>query len=230
MIDDPAHAPTLGSRVVVVAGGTGVVGRAVVRALVAAGARVIVPTRAAAAADGAVETTRSGVLIVPVVSWADPREIGEVARAHGWRPDAAVASLGGWWIGTQLVDLTPEQWEALIRDHLTSHFLAARALAPLIVGGPDPVYVALNGAASREAMAGSGPVSVAGAGQRMLLDVLRREDLGSAVRFHEVCVRAAVAGDDRNLDPQTEVTGEQVADAVLRVLTDPAAPPECDVG
>ena len=227
MIDD--QGPSLDGRVVVVAGGTGFVGGFVVRALIGAGARVIVPTRRGTAiGPGSQRPVPEGVLVVPIPSWADPAEIGAAAQHHGWQPDAAVVSLGGWWLGGRLVDLSPSEWDGLLGDHLTSHFLAARALVPLISGGRDPVYMTLNGAASREPMARSGPVSIAGAGQRMLLDVLRREDGG--VRFHEVCVRTAVAGDDRNLDPATEVTGDQVADAVLRVLAEPTCPHEVDVG
>lgn len=215
-------------RVVVVAGGTGLVGRHVVRALLDAGARVLVPTRrpiaeVEAEVEGLASSAAADRLhLVHVPTWDAPRELLDAAAR--WRPDAAVASLGGWWIGTELVDLAPDTWRRLVADHLTAHFLAARTLAPLVADGVDPVYLALNGAAAREPMAGSGPVSVAGAGQTMLLDVLRREAIGQRVRFHELAVLAAVAGDERNLDPERTVTGAAVGAAALRVLTEPDAP------
>lgn len=211
-------------RVVVVAGGTGLVGRHVVRALLEAGARVLVPSRRPVAEVGELGSWAPAdrLHLVHVPSWDDPAELLEAAAR--WRPDAAVASLGGWWIGTELVDLAPDTWRRLVADHLTAHFLAARTLAPLVADGADPVYLALNGAAAREPMALSGPVSVAGAGQTMLLDVLRRETIGQRVRFHELAVLAAVAGDERNLDPDRTVSGAAVGAAALRVLTEPDAP------
>lgn len=216
-------------RVVVVAGGTGLLGGHVVRALLRAGARVIVPTRrpVAEAVRTLVPAGTDRLHMVHVPSWDAPEAL--LDAADRWRPDAAVVALGGWWIGTELVDLAPETWRRLLADHLTAHFLAARTLAPLVADAPDPVYLALNGAAAREPMAGSGPVSVAGAAQTMLLEVLRREAIGQRVRFHELVVLAAVAGDERNLTPESTVTGDAVATAALRVLTDPSAPATVDL-
>ncbi|HWS58018.1 MAG TPA: SDR family oxidoreductase [Actinotalea sp.] len=206
-------------RVVVVAGGTGLLGGAVVAALRGRGARVVVPSRRRAAVGD-----DDGVRSVQVGNWEDPRELVAVLGEPDWHPDAVVASIGGWWLGPQLVDLAPSVWREILESHLTGHFLVARALAPRLRGA-DPVYVLLNGAAATEPMAGSGPVSVTGAAQRMLLEVLRSEAIGSLVRFHEVNVRVAVAGDARNLDPEATVGADRVAAAVLAVLDDPRSAP-----
>lgn len=229
---DLARRVELEDRLVVVAGGTGLVGGFVVRALLAAGARVLVPTRRAESpgarpspgTQDARVTQDARLTHVHVRTWDDPVEIAVAARAAGGPPDAVVAAIGGWWIGTELVDLAPDAWRELITSHLTAHFLVARALAPGLAAATDGVYVALNGAAAREPMAASGPVSVAGAGQAMLLDVLRAETIGRSVRFHEVSVLAAVAGDERNRTPVATVGGDAVARAVLGVLADPGSP------
>ncbi len=216
-----------------VAGGAGFVGRFVVDALLAEGARVLVPTRRPAAIQpgarpGGAPIATERLAVVGVRSWEEPVEVATALAERAWVPDAAVVALGGWWIGTPLLDLAPVAWRGLVESHLTAHFLAARALLPLLATAPDAAYVTLNGAAAREPMALSGPVSVAGAAQTMLLDVLRAE--GTPVRLHEVAVLAAVAGDDRNLDPVATVSGAAVARAVLGVLADPAAPSRADVG
>lgn len=203
---------------VVVAGGTGLVGGAVVEQLTGAGVRVVVPTRGTAPVRAS-----SGVRVVPGVDWDHPSALMSVLDEPGWAPRAVVAALGGWWLGPQLVDVAPETWRTILESHLTSHWLVARALAPRLVG-PDPAYVMLGGAAATEAMPGSGPVNVTGAGQRMLLHVLRAEEIGRRVRFHEVTVGAAIHGDDRNLDPAATVDRREVAAAVARVLADAAAP------
>ncbi|HQY32995.1 NAD-dependent epimerase/dehydratase family protein [Actinotalea sp.] len=219
----PAHPPAT-DPVVVVAGGTGLVGSAVVAALRARGTRVVVPTRRNTRHDDAPRSPADdGVRTVQVTSWEDPHELRAVLAEPGWHPGAAVAAIGGWWLGPELVALDPATWRGLVESHLTGHFLVVRALAPLLTG-PDPAYVLLNGAAATEPMAGSGPVSVTGAAQRMLLEVLRAETLGARVRFHEVDVTVSVAGDERNLDPAHTVPVEQVAAAVVDVLDRPASP------
>jgi NAD(P)-dependent dehydrogenase (short-subunit alcohol dehydrogenase family) len=204
-------------RVVVVAGGTGTVGGAVARALLGRGDEVVVPTR------GRRADAPPGCRVVPGVDWEDPRSLDDAFAAWGLRPTAAVAAIGGWWQDGPLVDLEPAQWRALLESHLTAHLLAVQALAPRLVG-PDRPYVLLGGAAAEEPMVGSGPVNVTGAGQRMLLEVLRAEGRPAGVRYHEVNVGAAVAGDARNLDPVAQVRPDEVAAAVLAALDDPRAP------
>ncbi len=199
-----------------VAGGTGVVGGAVARLLLDSGARVLVPTRRP---DAAVPV---GARRVVVDDWADPAALRAAIREPGWQADTAVAALGGWWKGVELMDLDVATWRGLMESHLTAHFLAARALAPALIG-PDPAYVMLNGAAAELAMVGSGPVNVTGAGQSMLLDVLRAEAIGRRVRMHEVRVLHAVAGDERNEEPESLAEADAVARTVLGVLADPAA-------
>lgn len=209
--------PGPGTRVVVVAGGAGTVGGAVVRALLARGDEVVVPTRG----DGT--GAPSGSRVVPGLDWDEPVALVDALEHWGLRPTAAVAALGGWWRGAALVEVEPGQWRSLLESHLTAHLRAVQVLAPRLVGA-DPAYVLLGGAAAEEPMPGSGPVNVAGAAQRMLLHALRAEGLPRRVRFHEVNVGAAVAGDSRNLDPAAEVTREEVASGVLAALDDPGTP------
>ena len=146
------------------------------------------------------------------------------ARAGAPLPGAVVASIGGWQKGAALLDVDPHQWSETLASHLTAHLDAARALVPLLEPG-DP-YVVLNGAASREPMAGSGAISVTGAGLAMLVQVLRREsdDRSGGVRFHELVIDHAVAGDDRNQDPAQTRTSAQVVRALGELLHDPGAP------
>lgn len=216
----PDSQPT--APVAVVAGASGLVGGAVAVRLASAGWRVVAPVRGSAAPDDLAAVP--GVRVVPGVDWRRPDALSAVLREPGWVPRAAVVALGGWWRGPELVDLDEATWAGLLDSHLTSHWLAARALAPLLAG-PDPVYVALAGAAATEPMPGSGPVNVTGAAQRMLLEVLRAEAIGARVRFHEVAVMAAVAGDDRNVDPAEQVPLDAVVAAVERALGDRGARP-----
>lgn len=212
-------------RPVLVVGASGFVGSRVARGLAADGRAVLAVARHTLPERVTVQPS-----VIPVLG-ADPAAQADAvreacARAGVPLPGAVVASIGGWQKGPDLLDLDPAEWSATLASHLTAHLDAARALAPLL--GPGDPYVVLNGAASREAMAGSGAVSVTGAGLAMLVQVLRLEAGTDAaappVRFHELVIDHAVAGDDRNEDPAQTRAPAQVVRALGELLDDPGAP------
>ncbi|WP_262852024.1 SDR family NAD(P)-dependent oxidoreductase [Mumia quercus] len=215
---DTSPGLTLGS--VVVHGATGYVGRHLVRGLLAHGATVLAVGRS----DDRLEAVREqagadGAHLVPVVADvstdAGAERVAERLDGHG-PVQAAFAAIGGWWEGPRLVELDTSTWSSLLTSHLTAHFLAARATVPHL----DPAgsaYVAFNGIATLQPEARSGPVSVTGAGQSMLLDVLRAEEDRQAVRFHELCVVNPVV-DDGEAAQATEAVVE-ISDVVATALT-----------
>ncbi|GGM23797.1 NAD-dependent epimerase/dehydratase family protein [Promicromonospora citrea] len=211
-------------RPVLVVGASGFVGSRVVRGLAAGGRGVLAASRHGLPAHAAVQNG-----VVPV-RYTGPDTLRQAVRdacasAGVPLPGAVVASIGGWQLGAPLLDSDPDEWTATLASHLTAHLDAARALVPLLAPG-DP-YVVLNGAASREPMAGSGAVCVTGAGLAMLVQVLRLEATrpdAASVRFHEVVVDHAVDGDDRNADPAQTRTPAQVVSALGAVLDQPTAP------
>jgi NADP-dependent 3-hydroxy acid dehydrogenase YdfG len=218
--------PALRDAQFVVAGGAGYLGGVVTRCLLDAGALVVVPSRNAArlAALQTEAGNRDGTLVTLALGDGGPGaaapRIAEVApRLRG-----VVAAIGGFTVGPSLIDLPAGDWQRALDDHLTAHLAAMRAYAPLVEPADDPVYVTLNGAAAYQPMAGSGAVSVTGAAQRMLVEVMRVEPIGARVRFHEIAVMAAVGGDDRNLAPAEEADPRDVGAAVRSVLLDPNSP------
>jgi NAD(P)-dependent dehydrogenase (short-subunit alcohol dehydrogenase family) len=214
---------------VLVVGGAGHLGGLIAMGLLDAGARVVVPSRSAARLaeleqragqrPGTLVTVHSGP-VVPTVR----ADVVDRIRSAAPRLRAVVAAIGGFDIGPALIDLPSAGWESALADHLTSHLAAMQTYAPLLVGATDPVYVTMNGAAAYQPMSGSGAICVTGAAQRMLMHVMRVEPIGATVRFHEIAVMAAVAGDQRNLTPVAEVSPDEVVTAVMRVLGDPGSP------
>ncbi|GAA1871540.1 hypothetical protein [Myceligenerans crystallogenes] len=228
---------------VVVAGASGFVGSRVVAGLSRAGRAVLAVSRSP------LPMPDDAGPVVPV-RYDDVAGLGEAVRVACERaglplPGGAVASIGGWQLGPRLLD-EPDlaAWRATLDSHLTAHLATIRALAPLLRASeePHPAYVVLNGAARAEAMAGSGAVNVTGAGLAMLVQVLRLEEAsgaggeaagvgdvvvperaGRALRFHELVLDHAVAGDDRNVAPEREVAPGAVVHALAAILDDPAA-------
>lgn len=138
--------------------------------------------------------------------------------------ELAVAAVGGWYVAERTLALPGPRWRETIDGNLTTHFTAARAFAPALTG-PRPVYLALNGIASHFPCEGSVAISVAGAGQRMLLDVLAAEGRDEAVTYAELVVDTPILlpGQTHDVDEPTHQMAEVYA-AVLDLAASPATP------
>lgn len=211
---------SLAGRVFVVAG-AGVAGEAVAAGLLRHGATVAVMSRSEERLKGVREELESRQL------HSHTGAMDELGGAEAVRDaivaslgpiDGVVAALGGWWEGPPLTRLDPEVWHRILADNLTSHFLVARAFLPALVGRPGAVYVMLGGVAATIPIPHAGPVSVTGAAQTRLLEVLATERTG--VRLHEVRILTPMVTrhwDRTDREPHW-LTGEQVGDYLATVV------------
>lgn len=200
---------------VIIIGATGAVGRELTRLFAADGVQVHAvgrdPERLAALA------AEHGAKTYPV-DLTDAEQTAAAATAlHAERVPLAIAAVGGWYVAEPGLTLPLERWTATIDSNLHAHFVAARAFAP-VLDGDRPVYLALNGIASHHPCEGSIAISVAGAGQRMMLDVLAAEGRHRPTAYAELVVDTPIlqAGQPHPKDEPTH-TFEQVYDAVLAV-------------
>jgi NAD(P)-dependent dehydrogenase (short-subunit alcohol dehydrogenase family) len=223
-----AVATSLRGRVYVVAGGAGVAGECVVEALLRRSATVAAASRSPerlAALRAAHPEPGLHTYVAAMGSTEGVARLRDEVVTDLGHIDGTVASLGGWWEGPGLTELAERTWRELLDSHLTSHFAAAHGLLPALVDRPDSVYLMLNGIAADKAVAASGPVSVAGAAQRMLLRVLAAEFAGRAVRLHEVAVLTPIVtrhwaqGQGQGQVKLGWLSGYQVGEYVAQVLT-----------
>ena len=167
-------------------------------------------------------------VIVP--DWVDEPEAVTSALASADLPqvDAVIAAIGGWYIDEPVLDRGLAKFDADYDSYLRGHFTActisqrlaeSRSRAAAVTG--NVAHLALNGVASRQALPGSGAISVFGAGQSMLIRVAAAE--ATTVDFREMRIMAPVAGDGRN-----DLTGgvetialAEVAEAVESILLSP---------
>ncbi len=127
--------------------------------------------------------------------------------------DCAVAIFGrGAWTSGRLVDLSPDEWRAVLDEMLTAHFAFARALFPILSRRPASLYVSLGGGAAFEPMPDAGLMSIAAAGQLMLTRILDRERSSRDPRVIELVVNAAVES------TESQDASRISADDVARVL------------
>jgi 3-oxoacyl-[acyl-carrier protein] reductase len=207
----------------VVAGGTGVAGESVVCGLLKYGASVVVPSRSAQRLARLREVADSPDLYTVVGRTDDPAAalaLREQIVTEAGEIDGVIAALGGWWEGPPLVQIEFGQWQRMIDDNLTSHFTVARAFLGGLTGRPGSVYVTLGGIAATKPVPNSGPVSVTGAAQAMLMRVLAEELKGTEVRLHEVDILTPIVTrhwDGRPIQPGW-LRGEEVGEYVARVV------------
>jgi NAD(P)-dependent dehydrogenase (short-subunit alcohol dehydrogenase family) len=219
----------LSGRRYVVAGGTGVAGETVVTALLRHAATVVVPSRTPERIARLREVADSAdlhTLVGRTDDLASAIALRERIVTEIGPIDGVVASLGGWWEGALLTEIEIGQWQRIIEDNLTSHFVVARTFLGELAKRPGSVYVALGGIAATKPVPCSGPVSVTGAAQAMLMRVLSEELKGAHVRLHEVDILTPIvtrhwpAG--RPVQPGW-LPGAEVGEYVARVL-DPSFP------
>jgi len=191
------------ARRVLVTGGTSGLGRAMVAALAAAGARVALTGRSAAAA-AAVAADLPGAAGVAM----DVREESSVAAAVG----AAQALLGGIdmlvnnaGIGMRTVnphfmtrpqgfwEVQPDGFRAVIETNLTGYFLVAREVTPrmLAAGGGRIVNIAVN--RSTMDRAGFVPYGPSRAGSEALSKIMAADLAGTGVTVNLLLPGGATA-------------------------------------
>lgn len=133
-----ATAPLAG-RIAMVTGGTGALGRAVVRRLQAAGAQVHATWRREAEAtdlrDFLGEGGRQVVLHqADVTSATDVASLFDALRTSAGRLDILACVAGGF-TASSLEATDPKAWDAMIAVNATSAFLCCRAAVPLLRAG-----------------------------------------------------------------------------------------------
>lgn len=210
---------------VLVAGGTGDVGAGIVEVLLKRGAEVIVPSRSEEKAD----RLRAGLgpLLRPTIV------NGEVGTVHGAQTvaaavsgtgplDGVIASLGGWWQGSSLIQVDPVVWDDIIAGNLTSHFATAKAFIPLLQarGGN---YVQILGAAAEFPIPGSSLVSITAAAVSMMGRALAADAANSPLRVRQILIASIVATRARTTVNPNWVTALDIGEIVAGMVADPGA-------
>ena len=212
----------LDGKQVLVAGGTGTVGRYLVKAQLAAGATVIVPSRSRSKLDALVAAADSASrkrLILIVGDITDEADGARIVNEAGGI-DGAIASIGRFVSAPSVLDADRGKLEGAIANYAIEHFSTAKSLLPAVerTGGG---YVMINGSLAYEPDAsGTGLVAIAGAAQSMLGRVLMKErgDLGA--RINELVIYSSFG---RGNDEANEVKGEDVGAYASFLLSEAGA-------
>lgn len=187
---------------------------------------VIVPTRSEYKSERLKQYTsdiKTGELI-PVIGSVNNEENAEKLRKyliHEFKTiDMVVASLGGWQQGYTIQSYPVADWDRILKDNLTSHFLAIKTLIPLLnqQGGS---YVHINGFSADEPYPMAGPVAMTAAAQKSLMQTLAKEMSGTGIRVYEL-ILGPVRTRDRLKHGHGQIDWyfpEEIGEYIIKILS-----------
>lgn len=199
-----------------VAGGTGSVGRVVVGAFLAAGAMVVVPSRSErklAELKRSLSARRAGRLIEITGDLSDEAEAPRVRdealeRAGGL--DGVVSSLGRFVPAPTVLEASRADVQRALDGYLLAHFMVARTLIPALEARSG-TFTFINGPLAFEPLfPGTGLVSIVTAGQAMLARTVMHEGAAGPVRINELVIYTRF-GDDADAEESGPVSRSDVA-------------------
>jgi NAD(P)-dependent dehydrogenase (short-subunit alcohol dehydrogenase family) len=211
---------------VLVAGAASGIGESIVRSLLGGGAaKVFGTSRTRERLDALSARLDADVQarFVPIIGdagdFAGAQFIADHVTATGG-VDAVIAILGrGWWEGSPLLDTTPDTWNSIVNEMLTSHFAFAQAIIPMLAARPDSLYLSLGGGAAFEPTPNAGLVSISAAGQLMLTRVLARECGPKPPRITELVINGPVnTAESRHFAQPQWITDDEVGEIVAEIV------------
>lgn len=218
-------------KVVVVAGGTGALGRAVSLAFLNDGARVVVTYRQAKEFEALRATAgeSAGALTGQVLDVTDVGAsealAGKIVAEQG-RIDVLVNAVGGYAGGTPLWETPPEVFERMLALNLRSGFALARAIVPAMLRQRSGAVVNVASRAAFDHGAGAAAYAASKAAAVAMIDSLAADVKGKGVRVNSVVPSLFDTEENRRAMPGADFAKwpkpEEIARVVLFLSSDEA--------
>jgi NAD(P)-dependent dehydrogenase (short-subunit alcohol dehydrogenase family) len=226
----------MAGKVVLIAGGTGGLGRAVSLAFVENGARVIVTFRrpgdldelkkAASAklvaADGA---SLEGFAVDATDEAAVAKLIDGIVERHG-RLDCLVNAVGGYAGGIKLWEMETKVFEQQLALNLRAGFMLARAAARVMVKQGSGAIVNVASKAAMDHAAGASAYAASKAAAVAMIDCLAADLQGTGVRANSILPSIIDTPANRKAMPKAKFAAwpkpEEIARVILFLCSDEA--------
>jgi NAD(P)-dependent dehydrogenase (short-subunit alcohol dehydrogenase family) len=210
-----------GGGAVIVTGGTGALGRALVRLLLERGARVAVPYRGADEWKALQEEAGAGAAL-----FGERADLGGAAGAKAFVEAVAgrlggldgVALLAGGWAGGARFDEAPaDEWDHMLGTNLGTVAHVCRAALPHLRKQGGSV-VAVGSHAAETGGAGMAAYAVSKVAVHAFVRVLALENLGLGVRFNAVLPGTIDTPANRRAMPDADRSKWTSPEAIARVI------------
>ena len=178
-------------QVVLVAGGTGGLGKAVSLGFIEAGANVIVTYhsevefRALKELVGPDQSSLEGHQVDVTDESASADLVNRVLKQHG-AVDALVNTVGGYAGGVKLWDLETIVFDRMLELNLRSGYMLARAVMPIMLKAGHGSIVNVSAKAAFDHGAGAAAYAASKAGALALMDSIAADAKGTGVRVNSI--------------------------------------------
>lgn len=208
-------------RTAIVTGGTGALGRAVVRAFLEAGDRVLVPWIDRAEADALASDEKEAAdaerLALVEADVAEEAGAARAARAAG-APEVLVNAAGGFGGPAPVGEDSLELWDRLYRTNLRTAAASCRAVAPGMRERGHGAIVNVTARPAYDPPAGLAAYSASKAGVAVLTEALQRELAGTGVRVNAVSPVTIDTPANREAMPKADFTQWTPPAEIARVV------------
>ena len=214
---------SLAGRVVLVAGGTGGLGRAVSLAFLEEGANVAVTYRkaeelAAVEAGAGEDASRLDGRVVDVTQESAAREWIAAVRNHHGRVDALVNTVGAYAGGKKLWEDDPSVLNRMLDLNLKSGWILARAIVPVMLAQGHGAIVNVASKAAFEHAAGNAAYAASKAAAVAMLDSLAEELRGTGVRANSIVPSIIDTEANRKAMPKANFANWPKPEEIARVI------------
>jgi NAD(P)-dependent dehydrogenase (short-subunit alcohol dehydrogenase family) len=218
-------------KVVLVAGGTGGLGRAVSLAFLAEGAKVVVTYRketefvALKQVADASSASLEGYL-VDVTDEAATRElIASILTKHG-SVDCLINTVGGYAGGLTLWEMETKVFDSMLSLNLRSGYLLARAALPVMLKQRHGAIVNVAAKAALDHGAGASAYAASKAAAVAMMDSLAADLKGTGIRVNSILPSIIDTAINRQAMPKADFTAwpkpEELASVILFLCSDRA--------
>ncbi len=207
---------------VIVTGGTGALGRAVVHHLLQRGDRIAVPYRSSAG----FEALRAGAGHHAAALWGAETDLSDaestrrfVDTAAAWlgRLDGVAALAGGWQGGGPLETTPLSEWDAMLRINLASVHSTCRAALPHLLKEGGSV-VTVSARAAERGGAGAAAYVASKAAVAALTRVLALENADRGVRFNALSPATIDTEANRHAMPKADRSQWTAPEDIAKVI------------
>jgi NAD(P)-dependent dehydrogenase (short-subunit alcohol dehydrogenase family) len=208
------------NRVVLVAGGTGGLGRSVTLAFLNEGAHVVVTYQRQDEFENLRRTAGSS-LEGNKIDVTDPSGVGtfvnELVAKHK-KIDALVNTVGGYAGGLKLWETDPNVFERMIALNLRSNYVLSRAVAPTMLKQGRGAIVNVIAKAAVDHGAGASAYAASKAGALAMTDSLAADLKGSGVRVNSILPSIIDTEVNRKAMPGADFSKWPKPDNIARVI------------